>query len=138
MKTSVISCVESRVLTTLSPSPPCGRVSSLIVMLGSVFLNPAISASACLTVGSLLSTRNESSTLPPAPLAPPPPLSSPPHPATPRAMARVASTPARFHVLSNTIPDLPDTRIAARWRWKLLHSRPLCYESFQHGDAANV
>ena len=34
MKTSVMSPVDSRVLTMLSPSPPCGRVSTLTVMSG--------------------------------------------------------------------------------------------------------
>ena len=34
MNTSVMSPVDSRVLTMLSPSPPCGRVSTLTVMFG--------------------------------------------------------------------------------------------------------
>ena len=69
MNTSVISPVASRVLTTLSPSPPCGRVSTLTVMSGFLAVNAFASASAGLSVCSELSTSHEIVTLPPS-LAP--------------------------------------------------------------------
>ena len=58
-KTSVMSPVDSRVLTMLSPSPPCGRVSTLTVMSGFFAVKSLASCSAVLTVSSLLSTRND-------------------------------------------------------------------------------
>src|SRR5688500_18151777 len=52
-----MSPVDSRVLTTLSPSPPCGRVSILTESSGYLALNAFASASAVLTVDGSLSMR---------------------------------------------------------------------------------
>ena len=56
-KTSFISPVARRVLTMLSPSPPWGRVSSSIVMLGFSAVKASDSACASAIVSSVLSTR---------------------------------------------------------------------------------
>ena len=64
MNTSVISPVASRVLTMLSPSPPCGRVSTLTVMFGFFAVNAFATALAGVSVCSELSTRHEIVTLP--------------------------------------------------------------------------
>src|SRR5687767_14342821 len=57
---SVMSPVDSRVLTMLSPSPPCGRLSTLMDSSGYLALNAFASASAVLTVDGSLSTRYDS------------------------------------------------------------------------------
>src|SRR3954451_12836166 len=64
-KTSFIELVDSRVLTTLSPSVPCGRLSTLTVMSGFFAEKSLASCSAVLTVSCWLSTRNDRVTLPP-------------------------------------------------------------------------
>src|SRR4051794_35815863 len=98
---SAIDCVDSCVLTRLSPSPPCGRVCILILMVGFLASNALISASVGLTDPSLLSTRYDSVTFPPAP---PPPLSEP-HATTASASAHAAATVVTdFHDRLSTIP----------------------------------
>src|SRR3954468_4904604 len=63
--TSLMSPVESRVLTRLSPSVPAGRVSTLIWMFGFLAVKSLASWLPILTVSAPLSTRKERLTLPP-------------------------------------------------------------------------
>jgi hypothetical protein len=88
--TSVISPVDSRVLTTLSPSVPCGRVSVLILIVGLAFWKASTSPLACVRVDSLLSIRKDSVTVPP-PESPP---DSPPEPQAVTAARASAATAA--------------------------------------------
>src|SRR3954447_6001692 len=84
MKTSLMSPVDNRVLTMLSPSPPCGRVSTFTVMPGFFLWNASASAFPRATEVSPLSTRKVID-LP----SPPPPL--PPLPQAARASDDTAS-----------------------------------------------
>src|SRR3954453_15785394 len=104
---SFIFPVARRVLTMLSPSPPCGRVSTLIVMLGFLAWNALASALAGVGVCSELSTSHESVTgALPLPLFAPPPSSSLPKPPQ-AASAPVATNRASHrHVRRNVMPDL--------------------------------
>jgi hypothetical protein len=92
-KMSVMSPVDSRVLTMLSPSPPCGRCSTSMVTSGFASLNASARPSAMEMVVSELSTRKDSVTLPSSLLPPP----SPP-PQAVRA-SELTATPATTAVM---------------------------------------
>src|SRR5689334_15176820 len=106
---SFISPVARRVLTRLSPSPPCGRVSILIVTFGFLAWKAAASALAGVSVCSELSTSHESVTASPLPpLVPPlpPPLSSLPKPPQAASAPVATSRASHRHEPCHVMPDL--------------------------------
>src|SRR3954447_22969510 len=105
---SFISPVARRVLTRLSPSPPCGRVSLLIVTFGFLAWNALARALAGSSVGSELPPSQESVTAWPLPLLapPPPPLSSLPKPPQAASAPVAASSASHRHVRCLVMTDL--------------------------------